>query len=80
MFYVVGTKVYSAVYNEQKKCYPEVKLLRNPEGHILFKSMPTGAAQKPAGRTLCTREEVLAQLGATVPEYIAPEKTVAKKK
>lgn len=70
MFYVVGTKVYLAEFNAQKGIYPEVRLVRESTGQIVFDILNTGTSSKPAHREICSAEEVRAKFGASAPERI----------
>ena len=64
MFYVVGTKVYLADFNESKKVYPEVRLVKETDGRIIPEILDTGVSVKPKNREICTLKEVLAKFGA----------------
>lgn len=64
MFYVVGTKVYLADFNESKKIYPEVRLIKEADGKIIPEVLDTGVSVKPKNREICTLKEVLAKFGA----------------
>ena len=58
MFYVAGEHIYVATYNEVLGIYPEVHIV---DGAI--KVLETGVSRKPAERSVCTLQEVLAQFG-----------------
>ena len=69
MFYVSGTKVYLTTFDSSKKVFPEVRLIKDAAGKIRFEVLKTGISVKPVHRELCTRQEVLAKFGSSVPEY-----------
>ena len=70
MFYVTGTKVYLAEFNAQKGVYPEVRLVRESTGQIVFDILNVGTASKPAHREICSAEEVRAKFGTGAAERI----------
>ena len=71
MFYVSGTKIYLATYDEDLKAYPECKLMLNKDGTMYIKKTGGGVAKKPPRRRLCTLAEIVAQLGSTAIKPVA---------
>lgn len=63
MFYVSDNKVYSDTFDEKLGVYPEVKIGVDSDGVATMTALKTGVAKKPKGRQVCTRDEVVAQLG-----------------
>lgn len=74
MFYVAGERIYVANYNEDLGIYPEVHLVNG-----VAKILDTGVSRKPAERTVCSLQEVLAQFGRNHPAGMPPRtKTKSK--
>ena len=73
MFYVAGEHIYVATYNEELGIYPEVNII---DGTV--KVLATGVSRKPAERSVCTLQEVLAQFGHNSPAVATYAKSTAK--
>lgn len=71
MFYVSGSKIYLATYDEDLKAYPECKLMVNKDGAMYIKKTGGGVAKKPPRRRLCTFTEIVAQFGTTAIKPVA---------
>lgn len=74
MFYVAGEHIYVANYNEDLGIYPEVHLVN---GNV--KILDTGVSRKPAERTMCSLQEILAQFGRNHPVKTPPRTTTKSK-
>lgn len=68
MFYVTGKKAYVDTFDEKLGVYPEVQLEVDSDGNSVMKILKTGVAKKPKNRQVCTKDEVIAQLGKVRPE------------
>lgn len=75
MYYVAGGRIYSANYDETSGVYHEVHLVEGTP-----RVQDTGVSNKPAGRTICTLQELLAQFGRTYPPVTTCGKDVRSKK
>lgn len=64
MFYVAGTKIYLATFDDEMKVYPECILVQGIDGAVTIARKGGGVARRPKHYELCTLVEVIAQLGA----------------
>lgn len=80
MYIVANGKIYSAVFNEALKVYPELKVVKDSEGKLSLKTLSTGVPAKPHYRQAATLAEVFAQFGSTAEvEDLKPETPAAPK-
>ena len=75
MFYVSGTKVYLATFDEKCKVFPEVKLAWAGPDQLKVVRVGGGIAQKPGVYSICTLTELIAQFGGAVVPPTADEKS-----
>lgn len=82
MFYVADGKVYLVSKNFDLGVYQQVEVLLEEDGSVRFSVLMTGVTERPKGREVCTREEVIARFaheasGASEPVHtdVEPEPT-----
>lgn len=80
MFYVSGNKVYLAIKDDKLGVYREVKVHTDADGVVTIVAQSTGVPTKPANRSVCSYEEIVAQFGGATPIEVDLNTPVATKK
>lgn len=73
MYFISDDKVYSTFFNEEKKMYPEVKVVRTATGQLSIEVLDTGVETKPHYRQVATQMELFAKFGAMAVLATEPE-------
>lgn len=73
MYYVVGTKIYSANKDPKTNVYPEVRVKRGADGVAELILLSKGVDKRPKNRSICTKDEVLAKFGGITYTSNPPE-------
>ena len=71
MYLISEDKVYSNIFDEKKKVYPEVKVVRTADNQLAIKVLDTGVESKPHYRQVATQTELFAKFGATAEPEVA---------